>query len=356
MIPIKPQPFKDEILSSWLIRAAIANGSDPKSFGGAIWQDYRIWTRDIDRCLPKERAVPLCRAADLTYDQVTNMTLEPVIQRIMKQEHLVANAAWPWVIPTGTRNRSRVNGLHFCPKCLAEAPVYLKKQWRLAWNVACPAHKVMLQLHCPHCHTAFSPHLVDYCRTDIALCQKCGFDLRASSCKPADAEAIALQEHLNSTVETGSVSNSIFPLLDMTESELFTTVGTLLHCFRNVDRCKSIELLSENMSIPLEVSMEHDGHALEAASIRARHSLMVLTAKVLQQTPDRMATIFIDAGITRQMLCGSGSERSPTIEKLYQILPDNHRERISNEHGNKCIEPRDKIGVEELMDEIRKYL
>ena len=45
-------PLTDELLSSWLIRNAIANGSDPAHFSAAIWGKWRAWTVDFDRQTP----------------------------------------------------------------------------------------------------------------------------------------------------------------------------------------------------------------------------------------------------------------------------------------------------------------
>jgi len=53
-VPMLP----DEIISSWLVRAALAQGCDPMVLTGEIWPKWRIWTRDVDRFLDE---TPLTR-------------------------------------------------------------------------------------------------------------------------------------------------------------------------------------------------------------------------------------------------------------------------------------------------------
>ncbi|MFE8730337.1 TniQ family protein, partial [Aeromonas hydrophila] len=47
--PVQISPFKDELLSSWLVRASLAHGCDPMSLTSAVWPTWRAWTVDIDR-------------------------------------------------------------------------------------------------------------------------------------------------------------------------------------------------------------------------------------------------------------------------------------------------------------------
>lgn len=355
MIPIRPKPKEDEILSSWLIRCAIANGSDPEGWGGGIWAEYRIWTRDFDRHLPKSKAAPLYRATGMSCTDIASMTLEPLIYRIIKSEFLNPNTAWPWVIPTGIRNRSKINGLHFCPQCLKEHGTYFKKQWRLSWNVACPKHKSILHLRCPKCHTAFSPHLVNYLDTDIGICQKCRFDLRQVVSEKADDRAIYLQEMLNTSALTGDANGAIYP--DQSVSDIFTTLRMLMFLFHGVSRCQAVQrVVSELTGSDKFPVIAYTGYALETADVQERHYLMMLCAKVFEMNIDDITELFRKADVTRQMIVETKHEDSPVISHFLEALRENGRSRESVYPGKNKIEPRSKEEVEELMDEIRRYL
>jgi hypothetical protein len=177
-IPIELEPLPNEILSSWLIRNSIANGSDPGSWVSGVWFNFRVWTRDIDRHLAADKINKLSKITSLSKEQVRNMTLEPIVEKITSDYSLNSQKAWPYIIPTGTRGTSTTNGIHFCKECLKESTPYLKKEWRLAWNVACSKHKELLLHKCQKCDKTFAPYKVDYLNTQICKCTHCGFDLR----------------------------------------------------------------------------------------------------------------------------------------------------------------------------------
>lgn len=355
MIPIKPKPKEEEILSSWLIRCSIANGSDPEGWGGGIWEEYRIWTRDFDRSLPKSKAAPLCRAVGTSCSEISSMTLEPLILRITNSESLNPNTAWPWVIPTGIRNRSKFNGLHFCPECLSEPEAYCKKLWRLSWNTACAKHKTILHLRCPQCYTVFSPHLINYTDTDIGKCQKCGFDLREMDPEQADEGVIYLQEMLNHSATTGEANGAISP--DQNVSNMFATLRMLMFLFHGVSRCQAVQRVVSELTgyddFPL---ITYTGDALETADVHERHYLMMLCSKIFKMDINDIIDLFRNAGITRQMIDEAKHEDSPVISYLLEELPENGRERGPSNAGKKKIESKSKQEVEKLMDEIRRYL
>lgn len=355
MIPIRPKPKEDEILSSWLIRCAIANGSDPEGWGGGIWNEYRIWTRDFDRSLPKTKAAPLCRAVGMTCSEIASMTLEPLILRITNTESLNPNTAWPWVIPTGIRNRSKFNGLNFCPECLKEAGPYSKKQWRLSWNTACAKHRIILHLRCPQCHTVFSPHLVNYLETDIGKCQKCGFDLRQMDSEKADSGAIHLQEILNLSALTGDANSAIYP--DHSVRDMFATLRMIMFLFHGISRCQAVQRAVSELTGSDEFPViTYVGNALETADVTERHYLMMLCSEIFCMHIDDITELFHKSGITRQMIDAAKHEDSPVISFLLETLPENGRDRERAHVGKKKIEPRSKEQVEKLMDEIRRYL
>lgn len=357
LIPVRLSPHQDEILSSWLIRSSLANGSDPEGWAGGIWPDYRLWTRDIDRHLPKNIIVRLCKIVDMSYRDIADMTLEPIIKEITNRSTLNPNTAWPWVIPTGLRSRSRINGLHFCPTCFNGEPIYFKKQWRLSWNVACPDHNVLLQIYCPQCHTAFSPHLVTYRDSDLKRCQKCGLSLQKSPLEIADSSTVMFQEYLNSAALRGGAESAKFPLLKGSVSELFYSVRILLRFFHRVSRCKAVRSVVRGIGADvIEPVVRYTGNSLETAESDERHYLMALVARLSHMKIEDVIALLRDARVTRQMFTKGMYEISPVMDFIIGQLEDNGIKRfrpIRNDHGMK---PRSKEEVELMMDGIRRYL
>ncbi|MCK9490712.1 MAG: TniQ family protein [Sulfurimonas sp.] len=355
-IPIEVKPYPDEILSSWIIRNSIANGSDPSSFVGGIWHEFRAWSRDIDRHLSSGKASKLSKITSLSKEQVKNLTLEPIIETITSRTSLNPKATWYFVIPTGTRGTTRINGAHFCSKCLALPNPYIKKQWKLAWNVACPIHKQLLISSCQNCNKVFSPHLIDYMNTKIYICTNCGFDLRKSSVIDSDKEALSLQESLNDAIFNGKISKSL-PLAEHTIDELFITTRVLLSFFRNLYRLPRYKDIFEklNLSNKEVFHTSSSRNSFEAIEVKDREILMIAVSRLFKINIDEIKNLFKNSKLRYKTLAEQLNISSKTIDYLAEGLIVSDSFSIS---ANTCkeIKPRSKEEVETLMDEIRTFL
>lgn len=359
MLPISVKPLKDELLSSWLIRTAIANKTDPLGLSGGIWENtYRFWTRDCDRFFPKDQSCKLSKYTGFSYAEHRFLTLEPIVQSILDDAILNPNVAWAWVIPRGHRNRTLVNGLHFCSHCLDDPPVYFKKQWRLSWNTACAKHKILLRLHCPKCYTAFSPHLITYTKTNITQCQQCGFDLRKCTAKRASEEVIAFQEKVNTMALEQKINASIVKKPDATISDFFKTMHLLQFIFHQSPKSKALQTLCETLNGEEVIFKKEkdDGATLHSQSVERRYQLFSYLAKLLSYDTQEIIKLFQDTGVTPQMLLLSNYKLSPCILEVISQLKDNSKCVTQRTISKTMIEPRCKEDVERLMDEIRPYI
>ena len=79
---IRVPMLHDEIISSWLVRAALTQGCDPLVLTGDVWPKWRIWTQDADRFLDDERIEPLCAVSGITKETLRASTLYPVASQI----------------------------------------------------------------------------------------------------------------------------------------------------------------------------------------------------------------------------------------------------------------------------------
>lgn len=353
-IPIELKPYKDELLSSWLIRSSIAHGSDPSSWVSGVWLEYRAWTRDIDRHLPKDKITKLTQITSLSTDQIEDMTLELLIEKITDSKPLNDKQGWPYVIPTGFRGGTKTNGTHFCSTCLSEPNFYFKKQWRLAWNTACPKHNQLLTLKCQNCYHVFSPHLVDYIHTKLYICTHCGYDLRNSTIVKANAEVVTFQEQLNDAAFNGRIDNSI-PLVKFTVTELFATLKAILLFFRTINNSPKHNHIFDKLDIPnfkYLYSIKKD--SFEALDVRDKVNLLLAVSRLFTLKLDDIKKMLQEANITYKTLAGNKSFHSQTIRYLCDNLERSSKKDVVRR--TKVIKPRSKEEVEKLMDEIRPYI
>lgn len=357
MLPIELKPLQDEILSSWLIRNSLANGSDPLSWVAGIWFDYRAWTRDIDRHLDRDKIASLSKLTSLTSDDIFDMTLESDIVELLNGQDMNLKKAWIWVIPTGIRNRTRTNGSYFCPQCLTDDNAYLKKQWRLSWNVACDKHQTLLHLSCPNCDSVFSPYFVDYKNVDIGCCHRCGFDLKTIRSKKVDSRALQLQEYLNRMIYIDEAYKPKY--LDRDRKEFFTTIRVLLLFFRQLNRySETQEIIYGDLNIDMGGTYfePHKGDTLDSIGVEERHHLLMAVSRLLEFTLEEMIVLFRHAKVSRQMFLISKKLFSSTVMFIADALDDRGKSSYYRKGTKSIIEPNSKEVVETLMDDIRKYL
>ena len=359
LIPIKIKPLEHEILSSWLIRSAIVNGIDPIGFTNGIWFNYRAWTRDISRYLSSNKIKTLSEVSTLSYRDVFNLTLKSVLEPILSKSELLPKKAWKWVIPIGTRNRSRTNGLYFCPLCLKDKPIFLRKEWRLSWNFSCERHKILLQLNCPQCHTVFSPHLINYNNTDITRCQNCNYSLKESLSYPSDTQATNLQSILNNAISNKTIPTNSFPLIDNTLKDFFITIRILLILFRNFTRHQNIKhiLLRELGLTHLNsyYSPTH-GNTLDSISANERHFLFTVMSRLFKLSLEEVIMLFRQARITKEILATRGMPSSNTITYISSRLESRNKKNFTTIRKKPTICVRNKESIELLMSDIRQYL
>lgn len=160
--PVSCNPLPDELLSSWMIRLAHANGLGCESFVTLVFgRQQPVWTRDIDRSASDDQLGLLSRISGTSPSRLLECTLREV-------EWKVGHSAAPYtavngLLPLGVYHRARrCYGLMFCSECLStdEAP-YFRRMWRSSYLTCCTRHGVLLQDRCWSCGAAVAPHRVD---------------------------------------------------------------------------------------------------------------------------------------------------------------------------------------------------
>ena len=100
----------DEIISSWLVRAALIQGCDPMTLTLTVWSKWRIWTQDADRFFNENRLEPLCALSGIEKLALQSASLFPIAGQIYGKQP-PEKAVWTWVVAPGARNTKRHSGI-----------------------------------------------------------------------------------------------------------------------------------------------------------------------------------------------------------------------------------------------------
>ena len=191
--PAHVHPLRDELLSSWLVRLAHANGCKVQTFCHLALPQQEIWNRDIDRSAPLWLLKAMSQHTGTAPRIVHQTTLRKFEGWLFKQYR--ASGTINWIIALKQYHRQHLgHSLQFCPRCLADdSEPYFRVSWRLGLYTFCPEHKIMMHDRCPSCSSPIAFHRQElgkpkqYQQTGIHVCFKCGFNLCLSSQVPVPA-------------------------------------------------------------------------------------------------------------------------------------------------------------------------
>lgn len=186
---VHPHPYPDELLSSWLVRIAHANGEKVQSFcNHEFGSKHQVWNRDIDRLAPDWLLTALSERTATPMERVRQTTLKRYEGVLF--DHSKSSGVEAWITPLKMYHRKHKGfGLQFCPLCLKEdKEPYFRTEWRVAFHSFCPKHQVMMHDRCSKCCAAVTFHRIDMNCIDvtdkhISACSNCGFDLSNSPVK-----------------------------------------------------------------------------------------------------------------------------------------------------------------------------
>jgi hypothetical protein len=73
--PVKVTPLRDELLSSWLHRLALAHGLSPRHFGECLGVGSGAWSARLDLAVPGTVLNLLHHQTGFRHDRITSMTI-----------------------------------------------------------------------------------------------------------------------------------------------------------------------------------------------------------------------------------------------------------------------------------------
>lgn len=310
MLPIHPQPRPNEILSSWMVRLAFANGFPLHTFYSALL-GYKapIWNRDTDRHPSPALLERLSQSTDQSLPDLHALTLSAYDGMLFEQLPTIGDAIW--ILPVGIFHRTRKRGgMQYCPLCLKYDPIpYYRRSWRLALYAICEHHYCLMQEFCPACHApiAFHRHgigrgkrLLDQ---PLRLCHRCRFDLGQS--EPIylpwpDAHSLLMLVSTIRFFEQGTwrCGGLALPCAQPFFQGLRALIGTLGGCHGQRLR----QVLGTRLGVPLLATMPH--LAVDFEYLEASHRLIFLLTVfwLLSDWPTRFISACLDAGFTRSRL------------------------------------------------------
>lgn len=350
-VPLLP----GEIISSWLVRAALTQGCDPLVLTGEVWPKWRIWTQDADRFLDDERIEPLCAVSGIAKEVLRAATLYPVASQIAGGNP-PEKALWPWMLTLGARNTKRRSGLQYCSSCLAEDAVpYYRLQWRFAWHVGCEKHGCSLHDRCHVCNAPVEPHRLIAEDQQVSLCATCKANLRNDIPTSCAVSALAFQRMADHVVLHGQGQ---FQGQAIDARQWFELAGFYVSLIRLARRIRNETLTDflHQLGVKLPEGLPViAGAGIELLRTHERQQLLVSLHPLMMADRERFKHALKESGPALQTFCGKGETLPKLLLEIIAALPDKSRIRTSKP-ARKLTGPRPRHEVMRMMARLQRKL
>jgi len=324
-IPLAP----DELFSMWLVRAALAQGSDPMVLAGDLWPKWRVWTIDLDRGFCDDRLSSLVRMTGIDAGSFKAAWVLPVALA-MGMEPSGASAIWPWILALGSRNRKRHGGLQYCPACLAsDVHPFYRLQWRLAWHTCCSVHHVTLYDRCCYCQAPVEPHRLS-AFSGMSSCATCNGDMGSGTAAAASKGALVFQDCADYVVRSGA---GHYGVNNLTAKEWFFLARYFLMLLRCASRCKLSGLARCLQMLDPDVALLRPtttGLGFEMLPPGERAVLLSSIGKLILAGPARLSSAAASASLKSASLRQGWRLLPPHIDDIVRALPQVARSRQPN--------------------------
>ena len=195
---LAPEPFSDELLSSWLSRVALKHVAQPTHFWRQEYKSPNL-ENDIDVYQPPGL---LSFVAEKT-STPSSAVLSHTLNGLTKIYSLSPSKGCQWITRIGHGTSRALHGLSYCPQCFSESSVpYYRQAWRLAWVTGCPRHQCLLLDRCPHCNSAINPIWTPEVHERLGACFYCGGMLRETKTQACHPAALKFQQWLSNYLKT----------------------------------------------------------------------------------------------------------------------------------------------------------
>ena len=333
-----PVPLlEDELLSSWLVRAAMVQGCDPLVLTGCLWPRWRVWTLDIDRGIPPERVAALAEASGVDAYQIHQAGLAEL--RGVLHGGTSRCATWPWILTQGARGRRHRSSLPYCPHCMAEdATPYFRRSWRWAWRLVCPAHQAVMRDRCPQCGDTVEPHRLVAADERLDRCTTCSADLRKAALETVDAQALDFQSRADMVLQRGG---GAFGGVALFGPEWFALARFLTGLIRHTRtrRPRNLEAFLAHLDVATEpCSPVRSSHPLESLSVSERASLLGKLPPLLDACASQWQVAARAEALTVASFSGIQRRTPVAFLPLLESLPRGGRPRRTSDAIRSCAQ------------------
>jgi hypothetical protein len=295
----RPVPLPDELLSSYLWRAAEGIGLKPIGLlNGAFGSSRSLLNQDLDAFVSDPVLARLCEGSGLDEEDLRAMTLGDHLGTLQASAH--PRGRKTWILPTTILSNARLrHGLQFCPACLRQdGRAYLRRRWRLAFSTTCTEHAIDLLDRCPDCGTRIRPHDAPSLRD----CHACGASLAsAASERTADPRIVARQREHEAALDKGVARIGVRPLH---AAMYFVALRRLAALVSTGPRAEAVRgaIAARHGDDPSPFERENARHPIEYLDVEARRRLFGLVDRLLQDWPKGFVDICRKAGATRSFV------------------------------------------------------
>ncbi|WP_420798875.1 TniQ family protein [Geothrix limicola] len=289
--PLRPHPYPDELLSSWIARIAQANGVDFKCVLSEIWPRQKTPGPLLEVDPPSEILSVLAQRSGLPPEHVHHLVLSELIDPIYKSNPRKIQERLDYV-PRALRSvLSHRN--QFCPDCLATDPIpYFRRSWRLSAVTACSCHGRLLIEWCWNCHRESRWRLPVWLRCKEAQVSRSRKGSCTCTLEPAEKAsplAIRLQDRLLTILRRKSFRpDPVMAEANLSPVDLHFLVEHLLSkrtvALQFQDRLKTLAGDGPNREWS---PTGHPRQALGHLTVRKRHAFMDAAAWALELGPHR---------------------------------------------------------------------
>lgn len=310
----------DELLTSWIARAAVANGCDPGAFRAALWPQFRWDGSDWNRSASVERLRGLGREGGIDTPALRRSTLAPIASSIGGRP-TSRHGTWPWITSLGLNGLATSSATAFCAACLkSDVRPFLRLQWRMAWHTVCPLHVQPLIDVCPHCRRP--PHS-DRCSIEgggLGHCLWCyGWLAAVAHGLTANPACLALQALTDrAAMDDGIVYWGEHRSLPAWFALLTTHLKGAQSAMRTPWNPWGRALRALGIALPFRSRPRQ----LEHASVSERTRLLELVARLVSLSQEEFLALSRDAGLSRQNLDSSSLRADHPLQPVVAELPD----------------------------------
>jgi len=342
-----------EIISSWLVRAALMQGCDPMTLTLAAWPKWRLWTQDADRFFDEARLDSICALSGLGKAPLKSATLFPIANEIYGQAP-PEKAAWTWFVAPGARNTKRHTGIQYCPTCMKSDSVpYFRRRWRFAWHTGCEVHGHALLDRCHACNAPVEYHRLRAEDNLITVCATCKSDLRAASVHRSQPDAQRFQLLADDILRSGI---GTFQEDAIVTAQWFELANYFVSLIRSAQRGENNPLneFLRLVGVQLPETMpRHPGHRLEILSVNDREKLLAALFPLMSTSKLQFDEALKKASITQQCLASHRPATPSWIRITAASLPSDLR-RKATRSVRELDGPRPRHQVKRMMARLQR--